>query len=320
VSTMAGTPIDRVVHTAGNTDFLRAALSRVRRWREAIRGKCGYLVSHPGFRRAPLLTLSRLLWWRLHCALGIPATLTLQPWNTRFYLPPVWHGVGTTMIYALRERYEKELMYLSHFISPGMVVVDGGANSGIYTVVAAKLVGDNGLVLSFEPGRQAFSVLDKNIRLNGFENVRACRAALSDKEGPAALYHHAGPNSFSLGQPDRSGVDFEEVATRTLGQIMQEQNVDSVGLIKLDVEGAEELALRGGEAMILRSHPTIILETNGAAAQRLGLSPTGAWQLLERWGYRFFSLTEQGDLAALDHPPAASDTVNLVALYHGQRQ
>jgi FkbM family methyltransferase len=317
---MASTSIDRVVHPTANADFLRAAWSRVRRLKEEIWGKCGYLVSHPGFRRAPLLALSRLLWWRLHCALGIPSTLTLQPWDTRFYLPPVWHGAGTTMIYALRERYEKELMYLSRLISPGMVVVDGGANCGIYTVVAAKLVGPNGLVLSFEPGRKAFSVLDRNIRLNAFENVRACSAALSDREGPAALYHHAGPNSFSLGQPDRSGADFEEVVTRTLSQVMQEHNVDSVGLIKLDVEGAEELALRGAEAMIRRSHPTIILETNGVAAQRLGLSPTGAWQLLERWGYRFFSLTEQGDLAALDHPPAANDTVNVVALHLGQRQ
>ena len=317
---MAGTPIDRVAGTARNEGSLRSGLSRVRRSMEQIRGKCGYLVSHPGFCRAPLVTVSRLLWWRLHCALGIPSTLTLQPWDIRFYLPPEWKGAGTTMIYALRERYENELMYLSRFISPGMVVVDGGANCGIYAMVAARLVGPNGLVLSFEPGRKAFSVLERNVRLNGFENVHAYRSALADKDGPAALYHHAGPNSFSLGRPEHSGVELEEIATRTLGQVVEEQRVGAVGLIKLDVEGAEELVIRGAEAMIRRCHPTIILEANGAAAQRLGLSPAGAWQLLERWGYRFFSLRKQGDLAALDHPPAANHTVNVVAIHHGPAQ
>jgi FkbM family methyltransferase len=282
----------------------------------AIRSKCRYLISHPGVRRSPILTLARLLRWRLQCLVGIPAVLSFPEWGARFYLPPRWHGAGTTMIYALRSSYEKELMYLARFISPGMVVVDGGASAGIYTVAAARFVGLSGLVLSFEPGAEAFSVLRENVLLNGLQNVRIYHAALAEAEGKAALYHHAhGPNSFSLAPAGTQRIEFEQVTTRALSEVAQEEAVERIGLIKLDVEGAEEFVLRGAEQLIANSHPTIILEVNGTAAQRLGLHPTGSWKLLETLGYKFFSLTDSGDLCTLDHVPAEDDVFNIIAIH-----
>lgn len=288
---------------------------------QAIRSKYQYLISHPGFRRSPTLGVSRLLRWRLQCALGIPAILSFPEWDARFYLPPRWRAAGTTMIYVLRSGYEKELMHLSRFILPGMVVVDGGASCGIYTVAAAKLVGASGLVLAFEPGVEAFSVLQENIGLNGLKNVRIYRAALSGREGKAALYHHAhGPNSFSLGPSGAPSVEYEEVTTRTLSRVAQEEGVERIGLIKLDVEGAEELVLHDVQQLIAASRPVIILEVNGIAAQRLGLDPIGSLRVLESLGYTFFSLTEHGDLCSLDHPPLANEVINVVAIHEKERK
>jgi FkbM family methyltransferase len=288
---------------------------------QGIGGKYQYLIAHPGFRRSPTLTLARLLRWRVQCALGIPAILSLPEWNARFYLPPRWQGAGTTMIYALRSSYENELKHLSRFISPGMVVVDGGASCGIYTVAAAKLVGPSGLVLSFEPGVEAFSVLRDNIGLNGLKNVRIYRAALSDTEGKAALYHHAHrPNSFSLGPSEAPSIESEEVTIRTLSRAAQEEGAQRIDLIKLDVEGAEELVLHDAEQLIARSRPIIILEVNGIAAQRLGLDPIGSCRVLQKLGYTFFSLTEWGDLCPLDHQPLGNEIINLVAIHEKGRQ
>lgn len=286
-----------------------------------IRGKSRYLLAHPGFRQSPLRVLSRLFRWRLQCALGIPGTVRLPLSDARLYLPPRWHGAGTTMVYALGWQYEKELMHFNRFIFPGMVVVDGGASCGVYTVAAAKLVGPRGLVLSFEPGAEAYSTLKKNIYLNHLENVRSYAAALSDKEGKAGLFHHEnGPNSFSLGCFGTRGIGFEEVTTRTLSRVAQEEGVQGIGLIKLDVEGAEELVLRGAEPVITRSRPIIILEINGNAAQRLGLNPIGSWKLLETLGYAFFSLTERGDLCPLEHPPAEDEVINVIAIHEKERK
>lgn len=217
------------------------------------------------------------------------------------------------MIFAVRDRYERELACLQRFISPGMVVVDGGANLGIYTVAAASLVGATGLVLSFEPGDEAFSVLQKNIGINHFRNVRAYRAALFHKNGLAPLYHfNQGSNSFSLGLPKDLKCESEEVTTRTLGSVLEEQGIQRIGVIKLDVEGAEELVLQGAAEIIRDSHPKIIFEMNPKAARRLELSETGVWRLLNSWGYKFYSLTKSYELHPLTEPPGEG---NLIAIW-----
>lgn len=222
------------------------------------------------------------------------------------------------MIFAVRWQYEEELMHLGRFISPGMVVVDGGASCGIYTIAAAKLTGPTGKVFSFEPAVETFSILRRNIDLNRLENVRAYRAALSDMDAKAVLYHNAqGPNGFSLGCPRTPVLEFEqeEVATCTLRRVAQEEGLQQIDLIKLDVEGAEELALRGAEQLIARSRPTIIFEMNRTAVEQLRLDPIGPWRLLRSLGYTFSSLTDRGDLRPLDHPPAGYEVINVVAIH-----
>lgn len=301
--------------------MFQAVRASEKRLFQELRGKWRYLRNHAGFQQAPLTAMSRLIRWRLHCALGVPATVNVSPWGARLFLPPQWRGAGTTMIFAVRGHYERELTYLRHFISPGMVVVDGGANCGIYSVAAGKLVGPSGRVIAFEPGAKAFSVLSRNIHLNHLRNVRAYCAALSDKDGTARLYHHMhGPNSFSLAFPKKAVLDSEEVVTRTLDEVIREEGLDRVGLIKLDVEGAEELALRGAAQVTARFRPTIIFEANPAAAEQLSLAPSGTWDLLRTWGYSFFFLTRSGDLGELDEPPAADDIINVIAVHRRRRK
>lgn len=220
------------------------------------------------------------------------------------------------MIYAVRELYERELAYLGRFISAEMVVVDGGASYGIYTIAAARLVGPAGRVVSFEPGLESFSTLQRNIALNGFENVCAFHAALSDKDGTARLYHEGrGPTSFSLGASGDKPCKWEEVETRALEGSLSPDEANKVGLIKLDIEGAEELALRGALPLLTASRPCIIFEVNPPAAKQLGLEPWGAWKLLNSLRYSFYSLAENGDLGKLDSPPLVG---NVVAVHSGR--
>ena len=283
---------------------------------EEIRGKWRYLWRLPAFRRAPASTLFRLARWRLQCALGIPATVKLIPWGVRFFLPARWHGAGTTMVFAVGAQCETELAFLHRFLTPGMVVVDGGASCGIYTVVAARLVGASGRVLSFEPGAEAYSVLRKNIELNHLVNVRAHCAALSDRDGTAQLHHHEhGPNSFSLGQPESTGNGSEQVVTVSLDEVIRKEEAVRLGFIKLDVEGAEEMVLRGARRTITEWNPTILFEINVAATKQLGLEPHGAWELLRAWGYRFFSFAGCGDLRELKGRLISFPIQNVIAVH-----
>ncbi len=282
----------------------RADLGRLNRKFRVLRG-------HPGFRRAPLLILMRLLFWRLRCLLRIPATIDLPTWNARVFLPAKWEGAGATTIFAMREDYEPELMYFATCLTEGMVVVDGGANCGLYTVVAAKLVGNSGLVLSFEPGAESFSVLERNVRLNRLGNVHALRLALSDGERTTHLYHHRGPNSYSLAPRAGTGL-YEEVRTTTIDAMLARDGLDRVDVLKLDVEGAEELVLRGANTVLRESRPMIIFEVYRDAATRLGLAQNGAWDYLAELEYQFFTIGTDGELRRLTLAP---DAGNVIAIH-----
>lgn len=282
----------------------------------SLGSKWQQLKTHPGFEDAPVRTLFRLASWRTHCLLNRSAVVELPQWGVRMFLPPRWGGEGTTMIYATREYYELELKHLDRFVSHGMTFVDGGANLGVYTLAASKLVGESGRVLSFEPGRRSFAILGRNADLNGLRNVQTYQFALSDEMGRARLYHHShGPVSFSLGREDLGAETFEEVSTVTLDHIASQEQIERIDFIKLDVEGAEELVLRGALQTLTHSHPTVLFETNKEAAQRLGLSGDGAWSLLSEFDYKFYAVDEAGGCAQLPEPPARG---NVLAVHRGE--
>jgi FkbM family methyltransferase len=278
----------------------------------AFRGldaKYRYLRSHHGYRRAPLSTALRLADWRCRCALGIPATIELQH-NARLWLPPKWRGLAK-LLYVFGESYELELGYLAANLRSGMVVVDVGAAYGVYTAVAAKAVGESGLVLAFEPSADAFRVLEKNARLNGLANVRLFRCALADRSGTARLSHHPDPSRNALCAAGEAPHGSEEVPLETLDGLVARQGVHRVDVVKIDAEGAEELILSGARSLLSGSRPTVVFEVNQEASAALGLSPWGAWNILVALGYRFFSIRENGDLMNLESPPQGGNVVAL---------
>lgn len=278
----------------------------------SMRGKWNFLRSHEAFRKAPRVTLFRLLAWRLHCWLDKPATITLAKWHLRMHLPAEWRGPAK-LIFAFREMYERELLYLDRLLSPGMTFVDVGACYGVYTVVAAKLVGANGRVIAFEPATRSYAVLQENIKLNGLANVRPYRVALSDRIGLSRLYHHPDSSRNSLGMPQGILGAPEDVETNTLDSVLGSGPSEHVDVMKLDVEGAEELVFRGAREILTTAHPAIIFEVNPEAATALGLSPRGAWDILDRMDYGLFRVLDRNALIPLRAPPESA--CNVIALH-----
>ena len=85
-------------------------------------------------------------------------------------------------------RYEPNEMYaMSKLISPGMRVVDVGANAGVFTLMAARLVGATGAVDAFEPSTRDRERLLANVSLNGLSNVKVHAEALGRASGKAVL-------------------------------------------------------------------------------------------------------------------------------------
>jgi len=235
--------------------------------------------------------------------------VALSTWDVRLLVPAQWRGAGK-IIYVFRDSYDPEVALLAHFLGPGSCFIDVGAQLGIYTVIGGKLVGNGGMVLSFEPAHPAFGFLQRNIELNGLRNVRAFGAALADQPGTAKLYHHPDASRNSIGPPARGANDplsFEEVPVQKLDDVLKDLRVDQVDLLKMDVEGAEELVLRGAEWIVGLCHPKILFEINPSAASALGLSADGAWRLLSSWGYTFYTPEAERMRRLTSPPPGVSN-------------
>ena len=240
-------------------------------------------------RKAPIQALIRLISWRARCSSGKTTLLRLPRWNLKIFLPANWRGQAKR-VFAFRENYEPELIYLEKLLSPGSVFIDVGANLGIYTLVASKLVGEAGRVIAFEPSAQSFPLLLQNIELNTLRNVCAFPVALADRIGKARLYHPGVPECNSLARDPSWGEEAEEVTIETLDNMVKRASVTRVDVIKIDVEGAEELVLRGAANVLASMRPAVIFEVNPSYSALFGLSAQGSSKLLGSLGYEFLAL------------------------------
>ncbi len=192
---------------------------------------------------------------------------------------------------ALGSFEETEVDMFREKLETGMTVIDIGANIGYYTIIAGKRIGVNGKVFAFEPEENNFSLLTRNISLNKLNNVAIFKIALADKTGEKSLYlddNNRGHHSLSSQKPETEKRVM--VMTDTLDNILEKSGSLRVDLIKMDIEGAEFLALEG-MAKTLASNPELIIFTEfyPQAIGRLGRSPLQFLKNLVKLG---FSLSE----------------------------
>jgi FkbM family methyltransferase len=129
-------------------------------------------------------------------------------------------------------------------LATGMVVVDVGANVGYYTLIAARIVGEQGRVFGFEPDPRTLAALRANVAANRLRNVTVIGKAASDREGECEMYLDSSANRSSLYR----SASLDRVMRRDLIETTTVDNVLgglAADVVKMDIEGAEPAALRG---------------------------------------------------------------------------
>ena len=199
--------------------------------------------------------------------------------------------------------------------------VDGGANIGYFTLLAAQCVGPGGRVDAFEPEPQNRAHLEANLARNGLSHrVHVHAAALSDRAGVAHihLFRDAGSNHgcASLFNPDDAITRSAAVPTLRLDDILRGT---MPRMIKLDVEGAEPLAIEGMRGLLTTpTPPLVIVEYNKRTARLAGFEPR-AW--IDRLrtvqpDYALHAVTGRLRRLKPDEPELADvEEVNLLAKY-----
>ena len=165
---------------------------------------------------------------------------------------------------------EEELLILPKIIKPDDIVVDIGANIGVYTIFISRLLSDTGCILSFEPIPDTCDILRNNVKKLCCKKAKVFQLALTDNKGTVEMVvpkDENGVENFYLShiqQISANSVNYNslEINAETLDNILEE-NGSRVDFIKCDAEGAELLVFQGSKASIKKFLPTIMCEISG---------------------------------------------------------
>lgn len=209
------------------------------------------MSSGPGYIRTAVERLSRgrALWRRLPRSFS-SRPIRVTPDAALQFMLPGFGPIGKGLM-ALVDRH----------ITPGMSVWDVGANVGIFALAAADRAGP-GRVVAIEPDRALCSLLARTVAadLNSGLGIEVLPVAVSDRMGFARLNVSArGRASNSISRMPREGArESYLVPTVTLDSLLEV--LAPPAFVKIDVEGAEALAIRGASRLIGEARPTLYIE------------------------------------------------------------
>lgn len=171
------------------------------------------------------------------------------------------------------------------------IVLDIGAHIGTHTITMSETMGNNGIVIAFEPQKKIFRELYINLELNKCHNVIPVQCALGLQTATMKICPGAPCNEGS------SYVMPEGAGESILVMRLDDFNLNNVSFIKIDTENTEDDVLEGGRETILRCKPIILIEIQGNE-QRPYLpgetreSKTAAViKKLQDWGYQIKHIT-----------------------------
>lgn len=185
--------------------------------------------------------------------------------------------------------HEPEIVNLiKQVVRPGNFCLDIGANIGAHTLLMARMVGSTGRVIALEPHPRICQRLLQNICLNRLTNVEVVNAALADKDGTIDLYGFAA-DAFEQGisslRPDHEAKTKMQVRAIRGDTLVQEQRIEACDFLKIDVEGAESLALRELSDLISVHRPIILFEYRRQHWEKFGADLTPVLRRLREQHY-----------------------------------
>ena len=262
--------------------------------------------SHPANAAAPNRAVLRASIWQVRKRLARGA-IRRRAYGLDLSFPASSGSLSNLVYFG--ECFEwANINFLRRYLRPGDAVVDAGANVGMFTYAVAQAIAPDGRVDVFEPLPWAAEAIAENIERN--------RLAARVTVYPIAVADAAGTVRFASDLDVSSHIEFvsgtsfnkvsTEVATDTLDATLPP---GPIALAKIDVEGAELLAVRGfREHLAAGNPPVVMIEAHNGTLMKMGSSRADVLDLLHDFGYEAY-LFDVATSRLLPVPPHSNEDV-----------
>jgi len=202
---------------------------------------------------------------------------------------------------GIYEKFETE--FFKKEIKHGDIILDIGANIGYYTLIFAKHVGKNGKVFAFEPDPTNFSLLKKNVEINGYKNVVLINKAVSDKTGKLRLFLSKDNMGDHRIYDSNEGRKFVEIKSVILDDYFKNKN-KKIDFIKMDIQGSEYGAFKGMSGLLnLNENVRIISEFWPFGLKKSGVQPFEYLKLITKHGFIINEISDKKNkIIQIDNP------------------
>jgi FkbM family methyltransferase len=205
---------------------------------------------------------------------------------------PSLDSVVTFTLLCQQNWFESEIDLCKHIITPGMKVIDVGANLGVYTLLFASLVGDEGEVFAFEPTPTCIEILTQTIDDNSLGSIVALIPVAVGNQNHSVELTINDSSAFNSVNSDQSlepEQKDKETASLTVDQVSldefwKNQSMPIISFIKIDAEGSELKVMQGAETLIKHCQPLIMFENSHAGK----LTGDQCMEYLVSFDYEFF--------------------------------
>lgn len=264
-----------------------------------------YIISRIKVQKKPIrFLLSRVLWYSGLCRIFV--VKLSHGIKIRFY-PTSTSTALWTNPYSFDEI---EVNFIWNYLMPGDTFIDVGANIGQLTLTGAKKVDKTGQVFSIEPHPSTFKFLNKNIKLNGFKNIKTYNLAIGDKNGKACFSNIRSDDQNFI--TDKGSI---EIDVKKLDDLFLNKKIE---LLKIDTEGYELFVLNGA-LNLLKNTEAVYLEIYQTNFERYNYDIKKIVNLLLQNDFKVYRFLSQNKLEKIDSSYVSKECENLIAVKNNNR-
>lgn len=208
-----------------------------------------------------------------------------------------------------------ELCFVRRVMRQAVEAIDIGGNFGAFSVLMSK-TNPSARIHSFEPVPPTYAALARNLERNGCPNVSAINAAVADQDGDMRITTTSHPATNRLIDPSDHNTCGVTVNAVSLDNFCCTNKIREIGLLKIDVEGAEPLVLAGAKELLARKAiHTILIEICPANLKNFQFCADDLADHLESAGYRIFAISPIGGLGKVQsrRDLATASSCNVIA-------